>query len=380
VQTFGVNNKNELTNATHSGTLTVAGLASEPRGGDQWWGYPPGVSNVVVSGTGLSSGNAALYADGAWARTNATLADGNNSYTATAYDTFGRTASDSVTLSLPATVNFSYDGNGNLTNDGRRVFEYDYENQLTNVYVASAWKSVFQYDAFGRRRVRKEYGWSGSAWVLTNEVRYVYDAMFVVQERDGNNLALVSYTRGNDLSGSLQGAGGIGGLLARSETSNLQSPHAYYHADGNGNVTALVDTNGFIVARYQYDPYGNLLGMSGPLAEVNAYRFSSKEWHANAGFCYYGFRYYEPNLQRWLNQDPIQEWGGLNLYQFVLNDPGNWYDPYGLDGCGEFVDRLISDVQSYDRAKELGQYWLGKKETTLSDYSGFKPNSSSLSS
>jgi hypothetical protein len=74
VQTFGVNSKNELTNATRSGTLTVAGLASEPRGGDQSWGYPPGVSNVVVSGTGLTTGNANLYADGSWARAGAVLA------------------------------------------------------------------------------------------------------------------------------------------------------------------------------------------------------------------------------------------------------------------------------------------------------------------
>jgi len=104
--------------------------------------------------------------------------------------------------------------------------------------TAAAWRSEFKYDAFGRRRIRKEYGWTGSAWSLTNEVRYVYDGMLVVQERDGNNLALVSYTRGNDLSGSLQGAGGIGGLLARTSNSELLSPssssaHAYYHCDGN---------------------------------------------------------------------------------------------------------------------------------------------------
>jgi RHS repeat-associated protein len=201
--------------------------------------------------------------------------------------------------------------------------------------VASAWKSVFQYDAFGRRRVRKEYTWQSSAWVLTNEVRYVYDGMLVAQERNGNNLALVSYTRGNDLSGSRQGAGGIGGLLARTDSSSIQnpasSPHSYYHADGNGNITAMVDTNGFIVAKYQYDPYGNLVGMAGPLAEANTFRFSSKEWHANSGLYYYGFRYYEPNLQRWLNRDPLDEDGGVNLYSFVGNAPMIWADSYGLD-------------------------------------------------
>ncbi len=332
------NNRNELTNATHSGTLTVAGLASQPGAN---------LDHVAVSGTGLSAGNANVYADGSWARAGATLASGTNSYTATAEDTHGRTAQDSVTVNLPATVTFTYDANGNLTGDGRRVFEYDYENQLTNVNVASAWRESMKYDAFGRKRVLQQHQWTGSAWLLTNEVRYVYDGMLVVQERHfqpqvSTNIPIntISYTRGRDLSGSLQGAGGIGGPLARSEMSNLESPHAYYHADGNGNITALVNTNGAVVARYQYDPYGNLLGMAGPLAEANTYRFSSKEWHANAGLYYYGFRYYEPNLQRWLNRDPIGEWGGWNLYRFVRNDPVNRIDAEGLE------DFLLCDLQT----------------------------------
>jgi len=158
--------------------------------------------------------------------------------------------------------------------------------------------------------------------------------MLVTPERDGNNLAHVTYTRGNDLSGTLQGAGGIGGLLARMDHGRMiagdPSAHAYYHCDGNGNITALVDTNGFVVARYQYDPYGNLLGMSGPLADANSYRFSSKEWCANSGLYYYGFRYYEPNLQRWPNRDPIGEFGGLNLYSYVFNNSVNFLDRLGL--------------------------------------------------
>ncbi len=356
VQTFGVNNRNELTNATRSGTLTVAGLASQPGAN---------LDHVAVSGTGLSSGNANVYADGSWARAGATVANGTNSYTATAEDTYGRTAQDSVSVNLPATVTFTYDANGNLTGDGRRVFEYDYENQLTNVYVASAWRESMRYDAFGRKRVLQQHRWTGSAWLLTNEVRYVYDGMLVVQERHfqpqvSTNIPIntISYTRGNDLSGSLQGAGGIGGLLARTDHSAFSLQHSYFHSDGNGNITALVNTNGVVVARYSYDPYGNLLGMAGPLAEANTYRFSSKEWHANAGLYYYGFRYYEPNLQRWLNRDPIQEEGGLNLYELVGSDPCNDVDPFGLWPSGKFrsakvhqasIDRVLNFLSEEDR-------------------------------
>ena len=69
--------------------------------------------------------------------------------------------------------------------------------------------------------------------------------------------------------------------------------------------------------------------MSGLLAGANHYRFSSKEWNDNDGLYYYGYRFYDPNLQRWLNRDPIQEWGGLNLYEFVLNAPLEQQDPDG---------------------------------------------------
>ncbi len=45
---------------------------------------------------------------------------------------------------------------------------------------------------------------------------------------------------------------------------------------------------------------------------------------------YYGLRYYNPQTGRWLNRDPIWEWGGLNLYTYVWNSPLNFVDPYGL--------------------------------------------------
>src|SRR5208283_1670844 len=100
-----------------------------------------------------------------------------------------------------------------------------------------------------------------------------------------------------------------GGLLARTDLTTITPTPAFYHADGNGNVTALVNTQQMVVARYLYDPYGNILAQSGILAAANLYRFSSKEAHLNSGLVYYLYRYYDPNLQRWVNRDPIGEVG-----------------------------------------------------------------------
>jgi hypothetical protein len=136
-----------------------------------------------------------------------------------------------VGVALPSSVSYSYDGNGNLTGDGNRNFACNDENQLTSVWVTNVWRTDFAYDARMRLRQRTEWAWSGSAWNTISTVRYVYDGNVVVQEQDQNNASKVSYTRGRDLSGTMQGAGGIGGPLARSDNSAGTS--ACYTAEHN---------------------------------------------------------------------------------------------------------------------------------------------------
>jgi RHS repeat-associated protein len=180
-----------------------------------------------------------------------------------------------------------------------------------------------------------------------------YDGMLVLQERHfnpqlstNNPQQLVTYTRGRDLSSTLEGAGGIGGLLARTDSSGIGNPvSALYHADGNGNVTCLIGTNSVVLARYLYDPYGNLLSQSGSLADANLYRFSSKEWHGASGLVYYGYRFYAPEWQRWVSRDPLGEKGGLNLYRFTRNSPADLLDPSGL-GIWSNINLIRSAILS----------------------------------
>lgn len=316
LRTFNLNSLNQLTAITRSGTLTVAGTTSGRS------------TNVTVSGTGwASAASAALYADNTWARTNATLASGANSYSAFAQDSLGRSDTNTVAVTLPATISFNYDLNGNLTSDGVRGFDYDDDNLLVRVTITNVSKSEFTYDGLGRRRMRTEYAWENGSWLQTNQVRYVYGGNLVLQERGGDNLARVSFTHGLDISGSFDSAGGIGGLLARSDS--LAGPHYYFRADGAGNITSLINTQQCFVARYLYSPFGKLISKSGPLSDANLYRFSSKEFHAASDLYYFGSRFYDANLQRWLNRDPIGETGGLNLYAFVGNNPLSGIDPWG---------------------------------------------------
>ena len=167
----------------------------------------------------------------------------------------------------------------------------------------------------------------------------------------------LSYTRGRDLSGRLEGTGGIGGLLARSVTAypyTNWTDHAYYFADGNGNVTYMLDSSQSMVASYRYDPFGNMISSSGTLADDNVYRFSSKEIHVNSGMYYYLYRFYDPNLQRWINRDPIGERGGFNLYVFVHNEILNRVDLFGLSLFGNPIPRYVVGPELPPKPPQIG--------------------------
>ena len=135
---------------------------------------------------------------------------------------------------------------------------------------------------------------------------------------------------GLDLDGTLQGAGGVGGLLAVVKSdciatnSSLVTRHSSLYLptyDANGNISEYVTTNGEIVAHYDYSPFGEILVQSGDFADTFTHRFSTKPWCPITGLYEYQMRKYKPETGRWLNRDPIGECGGIDLYAFCLNSP-----------------------------------------------------------
>jgi len=173
------------------------------------------------------------------------------------------------------------------------------------------------------------------------------------------------YTYGLDLSGTLQGAGGIGGLLSiiTQDTSNPSDQSEYYYCyDANGNVTDLVDTNGTTVAHYEYDPFGNTTQQSGSAASQNPFRFSTK-YLDETGLYYYGYRYYSPQLGRWPSRDPITELGSVLLRRSARHR----VTPEGARAYAKFLEilnKLRTKANAYRRASfithdaELGAHFL----------------------
>jgi RHS repeat-associated protein len=141
---------------------------------------------------------------------------------------------------------------------------------------------------------------------------------------------LMTFEWGHDLSGTPQGAGGVGGLLATIIHNGTNAGVYFPVYDGNGNVMGYVrGADGMLVAQYEYGPFGELLRATGPLAPAFPHLFSTKYHDWETSLYYYGHRYYHPSTGRWPNRDPIGEAGGLNLYRFNYNSPLNYVDPNG---------------------------------------------------
>ncbi len=155
---------------------------------------------------------------------------------------------------------------------------------------------------------------------------------------------------GNRISGDLQGTG-VGGLLYLTVNDSVYIP--FY--DNNGNITRYLDSTDETVATYTYDAFGNTISQSGSLANIFRHRFSTKYFDTETDLYYYGYRFYHPFLMRWLNRDPIEEDGGVNLYAFCGNYASGLYD-----GLGLFTIHIHTD--------ELGHVGISNKAGTTFDY------------
>lgn len=230
---------------------------------------------------------------------------------------------------------FSYDADGNITNDGRWIFTWDGENRLTSLQSlatapsGSAKRLDFAYDWRSRRINKVVSNWTGSAWTNVANSKFYYDGWNVAAQLNSTNSLSQSYMWGTDLSGMAQGAGGVGGLLAVKDSVQGAQFVCY---DGNANVVALLSgTGGTASANYEYAPFGEAIRITGTMGRQNPARFSTKFVDEESDFTYYGFRYLRAKIASWLSRDPIGETGGKNLYAFVNNDGVTHYDALGLD-------------------------------------------------
>jgi RHS repeat-associated protein len=257
------------------------------------------------------------------------------------YSGYGSGQTVSGSLFVPQTPeHFTYDADGNVTQDGRWNYTWDAENRLISLTpsmgVGPQISLKFEYDWQGRR-IHKQV-WNGPNWTgsITNDVQFVYDGWNLIAILNSSFNLQNSFMWGLDLSGTPQAAGGVGGLLEVTYCS-AQTTNCFVAFDGNGNIAALHDaasTN--LLAQYEYGPFGEVIRATGPMAKANPLRFSTKYQDDETDLLYYGYRYLNTAMGRWLSRDPIAEIGGRNIYAYVANDAVGGSDPVGLcaGSCG----------------------------------------------
>lgn len=225
----------------------------------------------------------------------------------------------------------AFDANGNLQAlaPGQRM-QWDSRNQLQHV------TQVQRDDPDGQDDDTETYVYDGGG----QRVRKVRRA----KTRGGEHISEVRYlpglevrcrTVGQQLHVVIAQAGRNSVRLLNWDDGRHQ--HCYSLSDHLGSSTLELNQSGEVLSQESFYPYGGTAwwaAKSALEASDKVIRYSGKERDAT-GLYYYGFRYYAPWLQRWINPDPMGDIDGLNVFRMVKNNPSSLKDWMGLNSDDE---------------------------------------------
>jgi RHS repeat-associated protein len=198
-------------------------------------------------------------------------------------------------------ASFSYDARGNLTSDGTTTYSYDAYNRLT----AASGTATLGYDPASRL-----YQTAGAA-----TTRFLYDGQEAIAEYNSSNALQRRYVFGPGIDEPIVWYEGSGTTDRRWLIANEQN-----------SIIAITDGSGAALSINSYDEYGQP-------ASTNAgrFQFTGQMWLPEASLYNFKARDYSASLGRFMQTDPILQYGGLNIYAYVGNDPCNNTDATGLD-------------------------------------------------
>ncbi len=255
------------------------------------------------------------------------------------------TTNSSNELTAKTGASYTYDSNGDTLTQtvGSDTTDYawDYENRLTSVTLPGSGGTVnFKYDPFGRR-IEKT---TSSATSI-----YAYDWDNLIEETNSSGAVVARYTQTQNVDEPLA-------MLRSAATS-------YYDADGLGSITSISSSAGSLAQTYGYDSFGKQLSSTGSLA--NPFQYTARESDSETGLYYYRARYLDSSTGRFLSEDPVKFYAGVNFYTYALNSPTYWIDPSGFNVT----------VKLFPGNQPAGHIGLG---VNTDDTVGFYPNHDTL--
>jgi RHS repeat-associated protein len=221
--------------------------------------------------------------------------------------------------------------------------EWNAENQLKRVLKNAATIATFAYDPLGRR-VEKVAG--GTTTTFT------YDGEDILRESAGATTTY--YVHGP----------GIDEPLAK----EISGSSTYYHADALGSVLKMTNAAGTVTHEYRYDAFGKIEAGS----TQGGHSFTGREWDSEIGLFYYRSRYYDPNIGRFISEDPIGLLGGPNLYTMVWNNPVGYIDPTWLWGFSLGLEGVAGAAGFGASANLSAKFALAHRHVLFSHIHGWR--------
>lgn len=247
------------------------------------------------------------------------------------------------------TSTYTYDGAGRLTsetNDGITTnYTYDAANNIqksgltyTNGKLTAVNGAAIEYDAMGNPVVYKgnTFEWKqgrklASGTLNGNSFTYTYDGNGMRYKKVVEGEETEYYYNGTQLiAENREDEGRIYYIYDATGIAGMIYYYEYYYFDKNtlGDVVAIRNQSGQVVATYIYDAWGNIDYQSGSIAEINPFRYRGYYYDTETGFYYLQTRYYDPSICRFINADNYElvaqlseTVGQLNLYAYANNNP-----------------------------------------------------------
>lgn len=271
-----------------------------------------------------------------------------------------------------------HDGNGNLTDDGKRRFVYDYRNRLVAVFRKSNNAPVARYFyQADNRRARKIVFSLDDPGAVEKETLYLYDGWRVCEEQSTENTTKTTYVYSPVYIDEVV-------QLKRAAAHPLGEGTFYLHQNARADVVAVTDAAGSVVDRRFYDDYGRGYDEDkqavGQSAVGNPYGFQGRRLDPETGLYYFRNRYYDPETGRFLQRDPVWDVHSFgNDYMFASSNPISERDALGLQtdfgrrsgdrgasmGNPEFTDPLVERLEAELAEAKVKESKVGRIEKEI---------------